>query len=295
MRDHVMLASWFAAAWFAGADDSTTQRVIEGTRLQPWQTAPEGEMCSAGPGLFDRDLDEATSVEYGTFGWSLADEAFCASALINASAADVWSVISVPGVTRWHPHAPVCTEAPDRSDSACEFGGRDTFEHRDAKAWDLITYSSSQRYKRFVRNWYEGIGFNVDVGPYISEGNFPVARVSWRLRDWPATGRSELALSAVGIVESALDRPHFKFLVALFKAGDPEAYVRSIVLGIKQFVETGKRPEPDQFGQSRTYSKGKFVNAEYYKEALANMLQDGHLSEEEAAYVLPAIEMMTRR
>ena len=161
--------------------------------------------------------------------WSVASER-----AIAAPAQDVWKVISSPGnLELCHPF--------------CESNPVEVWPGEDSR--DEVHYLSGRVFERRFRRWYEGTGYDLEIGRHGGGTSF----VSWRifpvdqhscvlritvypevLRNWPAALRWVPYLLRI--------RPMLK------------RYLESVVKGFEWHVVRGEPVPRDQFGRHPWFS-----------------------------------------
>lgn len=152
---------------------------------------------------------------------------------IQAGAEAVWAVISAPGgLETYHPF---CAE-----NTVGKWPGAD--------AEDRITYFSGLSFRRRFRRWFEGVGYDLELGA----GPQSTAWVQWRIE--PGQGSSSLTIRVYPLLNAALPEEMKKsFLERQF--GDLLShYLDCVVKGVRHRVETGTPVSEDQFGRNAIYS-----------------------------------------
>jgi len=116
--------------------------------------APLVFSCSSSMELLTPGIEEV----YSEIGFELHSP-ICREIVIKAPRSDVWDTISQPGVQRWHPFVRMSEG----------IGGSDSFEERTGQPWDTMVYANGDLYSRWVRDWQDGVGYDLDVGPSRTE------------------------------------------------------------------------------------------------------------------------------
>lgn len=166
------------------------------------------------------------------FKWPVAVEK-----IIAASAQEVWDTISTPGnLERCHPF---CARNPVQA-----WPGSDSR--------DEVHYLSGWIYERHFRQWFEGIGYDLEIGRHGGGKS----TVTWRIApvdDHSCTLRITVyphALQNVPMVIRWL--PHMLRLRPMLKR-----YLESVIRGFEWYVTRGEPVPHDQFGKHPWFSASK--------------------------------------
>ena len=154
---------------------------------------------------------------------------------IPAGTGDLWALIAAPGnLKRFHPFC----------------AATEVIEWDGAGSVDTITYYSGFTYRRRFAAWFDGVGYDLELGvaPEFT------ARVVWRLAEQGA-GRCRLDIAVYPYLKASL--PEAKKLAyqrRLF--GETlQHYLRCVVQGVRYKVVTGEDVTEDQFGRNPHYSR----------------------------------------
>ena len=153
---------------------------------------------------------------------------------IDASADQVWNAISKRGNLKdCHPF---CAETNVLSWPGK--GSRDT-----------ITYLSGFTYTRNFVAWFEGVGYDIELGDRPNT----TARVLWRIEN-NSDNRSMLSIEVVPFIKTELsDKKKCLFIERLF-GSVLQHYLDCVVRGYGYHVTTGKSVTSNQFGRNPHYS-----------------------------------------
>jgi hypothetical protein len=152
---------------------------------------------------------------------------------IDASAHEVWTVISSPGyLEECHPF---CTANPVH-----EWPGPD--------AADTIEYHNGRIVQRRFTTWLDGTGYDLEV----CDDNGPLASVWWRI-----TAENVGSALAITLIPRMLDaKPAVVRSLAYALAIRPlmRRYLGSVVRGVEWRVTTGEPVQRNQFGSHVWFS-----------------------------------------
>ncbi|MGD0570145.1 MAG: hypothetical protein ABSA78_17210 [Candidatus Sulfotelmatobacter sp.] len=154
--------------------------------------------------------------------------------IIQASAADVWKVISNPGDL--HKYHPYCRE-------------NNVYKWPGVGSRDGVTFHSGLYAERDFMCWREGAGYDLQIGP-------PPRKVAWS--SWNICPLEE-ALSELSIMDTPILECHLlettkKIYMQTYFGKGIEVYLDSLLRGVEQFVMTGKEVKPRQFGTHSVYA-----------------------------------------
>jgi len=146
----------------------------------------------------------------------------------------VWSKITTPGHLK-HCH-PFC-----QSTEVERWPGQGTR--------DSITYYSGRRYQRNFVDWFEGVGYDIELGDPPDQ----TCRVRWRIRD-AGPEHSSLSIEVIPYLKAALPADkRQRYQDRLFGA-DLQHYLECVVAGVSYWITTGQDVTKDQFGANPLYS-----------------------------------------
>ena len=166
------------------------------------------------------------------------------SVLIHAPAEAVWKAISAPSnLEAAHPYVdtnPV-REWPEAGESG-------------VGAQDTLFYYSGLRMTRQIEGWYPpGEGETVGYDLHIWHRRSMVSRVEWRITS-AGKGRSRLTITVWPYLLEHWPGPLRLLGQSLGIKPMMWYYLRSVVRGFKQVVETGQPVERNQFGPHPIFS-----------------------------------------
>lgn len=158
------------------------------------------------------------------------------SSVIEIAAAPqaVWRGLSTPGnLKRCHPF--------------CESTVVETWPGEGSR--DDITYYSGRRYRRHFVKWFDGVGYDIELGEHPDL----TARVLWRI-----VPRSDSACRFSIEVVPYLKRDLSEAQKAAYQdrlfGPDLQHYLDCVVKGVEFWITTGRDVEKDQFGRNPLYS-----------------------------------------
>ena len=153
---------------------------------------------------------------------------------IEAPADDVWRTISKRGNLKdCHPF---CAETNVLTWPGN--GSRDT-----------ITYLSGFTYTRNFVAWFDGVGYDIELGDRPNT----TARVLWRIEK-KSDKRSSLSIEVVPLLKTGLsDEKKRQYTESLF-GSVLQHYLDCVVRGYEYHVVTGESVKSDQFGRNPHYS-----------------------------------------
>ena len=156
---------------------------------------------------------------------------------INASAKEVWHVISTPGhLSYCHPFC----------------------HSNDVEKWDgvgsidRIKYYNGLLLTRIFTQWDESKGYELIIG----RGAYASAKVKWELKSLDSN-LSELKISInmqPSIILKKYPRISQILLTKLYLVPQMKRYVQSVVNGFKFFLEKGTPVTKNQFGNHKMFS-----------------------------------------
>lgn len=153
---------------------------------------------------------------------------------IEAASDRIWEAISQPGhLERVHPFC--------RENAVQQWPG--------VGATDTITYYSGVHYQRDFVTWYEGEGYDLEIGPPPDK----TARVSWRIQTLEAE-RSELGIEVTPYLETGLSASRKGSYQRRFFGDSLVQYLDSVVKGVDHLVTTGQAVRKNQFGSHPFFS-----------------------------------------
>lgn len=156
------------------------------------------------------------------------------SRTIEAASDSVWQTISQPDqLTHYHPFCKATTVI--------------TWPGVGAK--DTITYYSGVHYERDFVAWFEGVGFDIEVGPPPDK----TARVEWRIKEL-GEQRSELAITVIPYLKVGLSANRKQAYQQRFFGDTIALYLDSVVRGVGHVATTGEPVQKNQFGTHPIYS-----------------------------------------
>ena len=108
---------------------------------------------------------------------------------------------------------------------------------------DVIEYRNGRVFVREFFEWSDPEGFDLLIGPTGSQRSL----VSWTFE---ATGESGCRVSIR--IHPSVFRPHLRFVFFIIARRwvkkSLETYLRSVLLGLKHYCETGKEVAPNRWG-----------------------------------------------
>lgn len=157
-----------------------------------------------------------------------------ASIEIETSPDKVWQLIAEPGnLKRCHPFC-ASTEVE---------------KWPGPGARDSITYYSGRQYVRNFVDWFEGTGYDIELGSPPAQ----TARVIWRIT-LVKQNRSKLSIDVIPYLKANLPiSKKLKYQERLF-GSELEHYLQCVVKGVDYVVTTGVNVKKNQFGTNPLYS-----------------------------------------
>ncbi len=154
--------------------------------------------------------------------------------IIDAPSDRIWAAIATPGnLDRLHPFC--------RENVVQQWPG--------VGAIDTITYYSGVHYQRDFVAWYEGEGYDLEIGPPPHK----TARVSWRIKALGAE-RSEFGIEVTAYLRTDLPASRKVSYQERFFGDTIAQYLDSVVKGVDHLVTTGQAVRKNQFGSHPIYS-----------------------------------------
>lgn len=176
--------------------------------------------------------DEELLARHAGEGYQAMDP-ISATVEVAASAGDVWAAISPPGnLINIHPFC-------ERNEISVWDG---------ARSRDHVYYYSGVHYQREFCDWFDGVGYDLVLGPAEAR----TALVRWRIDE--RDGGSEFSITAVALLRDdvpAAQREHYA--EHMIRRPLP-SYLDSVVRGTAYFAETGTPVTKNQFGTHPIYS-----------------------------------------
>lgn len=114
---------------------------------------------------------------------------------------------------------------------------------------DTITYYSGVHYQRDFVAWYEGEGYDIEIGPPPHK----TAHVAWRIKALDEA-RSELSIEVTPYLKLGLSESRKQAYQQRFFGDVIAQYLDSVVRGVDHVVTTGQAVQKDQFGTHPIYS-----------------------------------------
>ncbi|PON19830.1 hypothetical protein C2W62_00640 [Candidatus Entotheonella serta] len=114
---------------------------------------------------------------------------------------------------------------------------------------DTITYYSGVHYQRDFVAWYDGVGYDIEIGP----PSHKTAHVAWRINALDEQ-RSELSIEVTPYLKSDLAEGRKQAYERRFFGDVIAQYLDSVVRGVGHVVTTGQAVQKDQFGTHPIYS-----------------------------------------
>jgi len=153
---------------------------------------------------------------------------------VEAAATDIWSVIAERGnLTNVHPFC--------QTTQVERWPGPDSRDH--------IHYYSGIHYQRDCISWFEGEGYDLEVGPPGAK----TALARWEIERLDVC-RAKFSIEVVSYVRSDLSADRVANYVRDIVEGSIPTYLDGVVRGVAHFVETGIPVSRNQFGPHAIYS-----------------------------------------
>ena len=153
---------------------------------------------------------------------------------VDVPAATVWKSISEPGYLKWT--HPFCKET-------------EVIKWPGADSRDSITYYSGRKYERHFVDWFDGIGYDLQLGETPNQ----TARVQWRVE--PLTDSScNFSIEVIALIRSDLSDEKKKLYQDCLFSEDLQHYLNCVVKGVAHYSSTGEPVTANQFGENPLYS-----------------------------------------
>ena len=152
---------------------------------------------------------------------------------VAASPADVWAAISPPGnLTDIHPF--------------CERNEINVWD--GARSRDHVYYYSGVHYQREFCDWFDGVGYDLVLGPPEER----TALVRWRIDE--RDDGSEFSIKVVALLRDDVPVAQREHYAEHMIRRPLPSYLDSVVRGTAYFAETGRPVTKNQFGTHPIYS-----------------------------------------
>ena len=114
---------------------------------------------------------------------------------------------------------------------------------------DKITYYSGREYYRHFVEWFDGIGYDIELG----EPPRQTSRVQWRITPLSETC-CRFAIAVIPYLKMEHAEEKKKQYQARLFGPDLQHYLDCVVKGVEFWIRTGQVVEKDQFGRNPLYS-----------------------------------------
>ncbi len=114
---------------------------------------------------------------------------------------------------------------------------------------DLITYYSGRNYRRNFVEWFDGVGYDIELG----ERSHKTSRVLWRIAPRSETS-CRLSIEVVPYLKIDLSKEQKRRYQDRLFGADLRHYLDCVVKGVEYWIRTGRDVEKDQFGRNPLYS-----------------------------------------
>ena len=114
---------------------------------------------------------------------------------------------------------------------------------------DKITYYSGREYHRHFVEWFDGVGYDIELGERPNQSS----RVQWRISPLSET-ISEFAIKVIPYLKKDLTKEQKRKYQARLFGPDLQHYLDCVVKGVEFWIRTGQVVEKDQFGRNALYS-----------------------------------------
>ncbi|MXV88657.1 MAG: hypothetical protein F4117_15715 [Acidimicrobiales bacterium] len=176
--------------------------------------------------------DEALVTAHAGAGYEMM-EPIIARAAVAAPPSDVWEAISPAGnLTDIHPF--------------CERNEVNVWD--EARSRDHVYYYSGVHYQREFCNWFDGVGYDLVLGPPEAR----TALVRWRIDDQGP--RSDFSIKVVALLRDDVPTEQCEHYAEHMIRRPLPSYLDSVVRGTAYFAETGTPVAKNQFGTHPIYS-----------------------------------------
>ncbi len=156
---------------------------------------------------------------------------------INSSKNNLWKVIAEPGnLNNFHPF--------------CKQNSVVVWNKENSK--DSIEYYNGNTLNRKFTHWNEGSGYEL----IIKKKNSALSNVIWKIKKIE-NQKCEISIQLELFYETILTHyPKFlrKLIAKLFLKSKMKNYLKSVLLGLKFFVEENSVVHKNQFGRNRLFS-----------------------------------------
>ena len=176
--------------------------------------------------------DEALVTAHAGAGYEMM-EPIIAKAAVAARPSDVWAAISPAGnLTNIHPFC----------------------ERNEVKVWDgarsrdHVYYYSGVHYQREFCDWFDGVGYDLVLGPPEAR----TALVRWRIT--AAERGSDFSIKVVALLRDDVPPEQREHYAEYMIRRPLPSYLDSVVRGTAYFAETGTPVTKNQFGTHPIYS-----------------------------------------
>ena len=155
------------------------------------------------------------------------------SKIINANLKTVWDIISKESnLELFHPY---CKK-------------NHVIKWSKEKSFDELEYLNGLVLKRKFSNWYEKEGYDL----YINEKGKPASYVSWRLQEYSNKCKISITISPYLYNQEVKIKSFFPFFI--FIKPSLLKYLKSVLGGLKWYVEEGLVIRKNQFGEHSWFS-----------------------------------------
>jgi len=156
---------------------------------------------------------------------------------IEASPEVIWKTISMPeNLNRCHPFCKKNT----------------MIKWEKEKSIDLIEYENGLKLKRHFTKWFEGKGYELLIG----KSGTASAQVLWDIEskyDQISALSIQLEIYPEVILKKYPKIFHF-FILNWYVIPKMKDYLQSVILGFKQYIESGKTVSKNEFGVNLMFS-----------------------------------------
>lgn len=163
-----------------------------------------------------------------------AGRSVCAAKAIETNAQRVWEAISRPGSLKdFHPF--------------CKSTTVETWPGPASR--DTITYYSGVRYQRNFVAWYEGAGYDIELGDTPDQ----TAKVLWWV-EGVSSDSCSLSIEVIPLLKKALEPEKNRRYEQRLFGYVLRHYLECVLCGVRHFAMTGVAVTEDQFGTNPHYS-----------------------------------------
>ena len=114
---------------------------------------------------------------------------------------------------------------------------------------DKITYYSGREYHRHFVEWFDGVGYDIELGERPNQ----TSRVQWRISPLSET-ICRFAIEVIPYLKKDLTKEQKRQYQARLFGPELQHYLDCVVKGVEFWIRTGRVVEKDQFGRNRLYS-----------------------------------------